>query len=101
MQDWIVWNCKDKYRQAGSRVGSPGDGVDNACRFARPEVRSLETVMSGSSVVGDSDPKWSCGCAMRIAIIHDRIACSGSIALPVGSGVPQAAHGLASRLIFA
>jgi len=47
MQDWIVWNRKDKYRQAGSRVGSPGDGVDNACCCARPEVRSLETVVSG------------------------------------------------------
>ena len=35
--DWIVWNCKDKYRKAGFfKASSPVDGVDNACRFARP-----------------------------------------------------------------
>ena len=68
MQDWIVWNFKDKYRQACFRAGSPGDGVDNACRFARPEVRSLNTVVSISSVVGDSNPGRPCGCAARTAL---------------------------------
>ena len=31
--NWIVWNCKDKYRQAVCLASSPVDGVDNACRF--------------------------------------------------------------------
>jgi len=67
MQDWIVWNCKDKYRQAGFRVGSPGDGVDNACRFARPEVRNLNIVASVSSVVETAIRE-----AMRVRSTHRR-----------------------------
>jgi hypothetical protein len=38
VKDWIVWIIKDKYRQAACKAGSLVDGVDNACRFARPDV---------------------------------------------------------------
>jgi hypothetical protein len=46
LQDWIVWNLKDKYRQAGFMLGSPGNGVDNACRF-RPTREKEPEVPAG------------------------------------------------------
>jgi hypothetical protein len=39
VQEWIVWNHKDKYRQAVPAGSSPGDGVDNACRFRPTRCR--------------------------------------------------------------